>query len=306
LSSGSTVSNVTLPTFEKEDYVNFVKSRFESLVKFDFYKENINGLCDSTITKETKEYKYEETNADTNRYKLIQQEYDRAMKALEEASTLEKAMSVYKKYYQSLSDEVIDVYAEDFEDSIQNLSKNWYTIIDKEGDVSNYPQQDKSGDTYNDITVTYLSGEEYINVGFDNPDDRRWWIPMPLRTPYLLSCARSAIADSTSMDEMVILYEQYYEAILRSVCQKIIDEYHAINFTESDGLLYNVVWEYNVGHYTFLYNGPVKEYKGASLTNFRLSPILYKPGFESGNNVMGYRSIVELFNYGLSVLKAKK
>ncbi len=310
LSSGATVSGVSIPSCSLEEYKAYAKSRFDSLVEVEFYVENITGLTTSYITKESKSYN------DASSYMFVAREYDKAVKALENATDISSATTVYNKYMETLTAEVLEVYKEDIENSLKEMSENWYSIINFDEDVKNYPTQDKNEDGRPDVSIIYVGGaEDAFNIGLDGLDtttwDRRWWIPMPLRTPNILTSAHKEIAKCNSKDVLTIMYEEYYDAVLRSVCQKVIEEYHAIKHIEDDGFLWAYNWNYcgdeKGSLYTFVYDGPVTEYQGVtygvnSETVFRLSPLFYNPN-ERGEGIMGNHSIVECFNYAMTNLK---
>ncbi len=313
LSSSSSVGSVSIPPCSLDDYKAYAKSRFESLVKVELYTEKITGIATSYIETESKNYN------DADKYMFVAREYKKAVNAIENATDISSAVTLYSKYYATINAEVLDVYKEDIESSLKSLSSNWYSIVNFEGDVTNYTVQDNvpaGGDGTNDVAITYVGGaQESFNLGVEGIDlqtwDYRWWIPLPFRVPNLLASAHTAIAESNYKDGLKVIYERYYEEILRSVCQKVMEEYHAIKHIEDDGFLWGYNWNYcgdNTGSiYTFVYDGPVREYKGVTYgvsneTVFRLSPLLYKPG-ERGEGLFGDRGIVALFNYAMHHFK---
>jgi hypothetical protein len=193
------------------------------------------------------------------------------------------------------------------------MSENWYSLLSDT--VASYPVQDKNGDEKPDVSIVQNGGEDVFNLGIEGIDtqtwDYRWWIPIPLRVPNLLTSAHKEIADCNSKDVLAVLYEEYYDAVLRSVCQKMLEEYHAIKHVENDGFLWAYTWNYcgdNTGSlYTFVYDGPVTEYKGVKFgvsdsTVFRLSPLFYNPN-ECADGVTGAHSIVECFQFGISQMQ---
>ena len=323
LSSSSAVSAVSIPPCTIEEYKAYAKFRFDSLVEVEFYEEHIQGLSTSYIEKKSKKYITEDETANgVAEYKFVQKAYDKAINAINQATDVSNATTLYNKHYELLETEVLDVYKDEIESSLKTMSENWYSIVNLEGDVTKYTKQDKTGDNIPDVSILLINGkypeeeenefnEMFFNLGIEGVDattfDHRWWIPVPLRTPNILTSAHKEIAKCNSKEVLKIMYEEYYDAVLRSVCQKVIEEYHAIKHTEKDGFLWAYTWNYCGNEKgtldTFVYDGPVTEYKGTEYgvsgeTVFRLSPLIYKPG-ERGEGILGERGIVALFNYAM-------
>lgn len=303
LSGDSAISKVVVPPCSIDEYKAYAKAQFDNLVSVEFYEEHITGLTTSWIEKVEKSYIDDES---------IASEYNKAVKALNNATDIANATTAYNKYYARLKEEVLDVYKEDIESSLKTMSEKWYSIVDIAGDLSAYPKQDKNEDGNPDVSIVQNGGEDVFNIGLNGIDgqtwDYRWWIPIPFRVPNLLTSAHNAIAECNSKEVLTVMYEEYYDAVLRSVCQKVIEEYHAIKHVENDGFLWAFNWNYcgdNGGNlYTFVYDGPMAEYKGVAFgvsneTVFRLSPLFYKPG-EAAVCIIGSHSIVEHFNYAMS------
>ncbi len=323
LKKSAEVESVNIPPCSLDEYKAYAKEQFDNLVQVEFYEEHITGLTTSYIDKVTKNYN------DETKYMFVAREYSKAVKAIDNATDIENATTVYNKHYEALKAEVLDTYKDDIESSLKSVAENWYSIMFLDEEVKNFPEQDKNGDNIPDVTVRYAGGgEEYFNRGLDGIDgetfDYRWWIPKPLRTPNILTSAHKEIAKCNSKDVLKIMYEEYYDAVFRSVCQKVIEEYHAIKHEEKDGFLWEVCWNYcgdTVGGLsTFVYDGPVTEYKGVEYgvsneTQFRLSPVVYKPGecggpLQSGECYThaedieaGCKCMVSLFNYAMNLLK---
>ena len=306
LSLSSSIGELSIPSFSLDEYKSYAKSQLENLVCAQLYVERINGLYTSYV--ETKTVRYDQE------FDSIKTEYDNGVTAIDNASDIQSATTAYNEYYKSLDEEVTEVYKDDVLESLENMPENWYSIVDLEGDLTAYPEIDTHGDNQPDVVIKYLSGaEEGFNIGLDALDtqtwDRRWWIPIPLRTPTILISARKEIDNCTSKDALTIMYEEYYDALLRSVCQKVIEEYHAIKHIEADGFLWAYNWNYcgdnQGGIYTFEYSGPVTEYKGvrygiSNETQFRLSPLLYHPEEGAKGVIAGDKSIHAFFNYAMS------
>ena len=309
LSKDSSVRAVSIPPCTLEEYKAYAKAQFENLITVEFYVERITGLTTSYIEKETKTYN------DATKYSFVSREYNKAIKAMETATDVENATTLYNKYLATLNAEVLETYKEDIESSLKAMAQNWYSILNFSTSVQNFPEQDQNEDGHQDVTVYYVNGMyEPFNRGLDGIDqytwDYRWWVPYPLRLPNILTNAHKELAKCNSKDVLKIMYEEYYEAALRSVCQKMIEELHAIKYKEVDGRLWAYCWNYcgdTQGKLaTFVYDGPVTDYQGTEYgvsneTQFRLSPLVYKPG-ECGEGIFGERGMVELFNYAMATL----
>ena len=309
LTNSSSVSAVVIPPCTLEEYRAYAKAQFDNLITVEFYVERITGLTTSYIEKETKTY------LDASKYPFVTREYNKAIKAMDTATDVSNATTLYNKYYETLNAEVLETYKEDIESSLKTMAENWYSIINFDQRVQNFPKQDQNDDGNLDVTIYYVSGAyEPFNRGLDGIDkytwDYRWWIPYPLRLPNILTNAHKELAKCNSKDVLKIMYEEYYEAALRSVCQKAIEELHAIKYKEADGRLWQYCWNYcgdTQGKLaTFVYDGPVTDYQGmeygvSNETQFRLSPLMYKPG-ERGEDVFGDRGVVALFNYAMATM----
>ena len=102
------------------------------------------------------------------------------------------------------------------------------------------------------------------------------------------------------------MYEEYYDALLRSVCQKALEVYHAVKYTERDGIVWALLWNYfgdtNSG-YSFEYDGPVPEFQGKLYNaDFRLSPMFYKPDemkVDVFDIVSGFNSAMQWLSTGV-------
>ena len=309
LSNGSSVSAVNIPPCTLEEYKAYAKAQFDNLITVEFYVERITGLTTSYIETETKTYN------DPAQHPFVAREYNKAIKAMETATDIANATTLYKKYSETLTAEVLETYKEDIESSLKAMAENWYSILNFSPSVQDFPKQDQNEDGNPDVTVYYLNGvSEPFNRGLDGIDqytwDYRWWVPYPLRLPNILTNAHKELAKCNSKDVLKIMYEEYYEAALRSVCQKMVEEVHAIKYKEEDGFLWAYCWNYcgdTEGKLaTFVYDGPVTDYKGmeygvSNETQFRLSPLVYKPG-ECGEGIFGDRGMVALFNYAMASL----
>lgn len=295
LSKNAYVGEVAIPPSSLEQYKEYALAQFDNLVQVEFYEEHITGLNTSYITKVQTSYN------DPVKYVFVSRAYDKAKNAINNATDIETAISVYNKYYAELNEEVLTTYKEDIENSLKTMAENVYSIMEYDEEIKNHIDEDNNGDNIPDVTLVYASGaKESFNRGLDGIDgqtwDYRWWIPVPLRTPNILTSAHKELAKCNSKDVLKIMYEEYYDAVLRSVCQKMFEEYHAIKHTENDGYL----WWFNWGYWSdgslaggssdFIYNGPVTEYQGthygsSAETVYRLSAYLYSPDYAGDTNI---------------------
>jgi len=297
LTKDSTISNISYPETTLNAYKEFVKSEFDRLVKVELYQVVLgNSVSNSNIQKNTIDYSKD------NEDESVKRVYDKAVKAISEVEDMASAVSVFDKQFTQLNEKVMERYQAEAFSSIADVADKWYTVIEKDGFVASYNVGVKNPAYGIDYDIM-IEGTPYLKDVAVH--DHRWWIPEPLRIPIIRSSAYRKIFACNDKEMLSVMYEEYYDAILRAVCQKAYEVYYSVRmsaFTAGDsavnpgGALWPLLWNYCNKHesggtikgFEFTYNGPVDEYKGKvygtlgeNELQFKLSPMLYN--FEDAN-----------------------
>ncbi len=272
LTKNSTVSNLSYPETSLATYKEFAMKQFNELVVVDLYKVSLGtDVENSSINRVTVDYSKDSDD------QSVKRAYTKAENAINEAEDLATAVAVFEKQYASLNEKVMERYQSEAFSTIADVADKWYRVIDLNGEVSNY-DVGEINPIYGIAYDIMIEGTPFVIDPAVH--DHRWWIPEPLRIPIIRSSAYRKIFACNNKVMLSVMYEEYYDAILRSVCQKAFEVYYSVRmktYTDAPGsvanpspMLWQLLWSYVNEHnsggtrqgFEFAYNGPVEEYKG--------------------------------------------